>query len=587
MATRPPRVETLNYRPGGFHPVHLDDIFKKGRYIVIHKLGHGGFATVWLGRDTVRKRYVALKILAARLSRDCPEVEILRRLKKSEDHKGKPYVMSLLDHFWIDGPNGRHLCVVSEVGGPSIKQFNDCPGFTSGTRRLKGNVARKVALQATEGLAYIHSTGIVHGGTSCGQMRGPRADEYSDFTAANILLQLANIDEWSVEQIHERLGEPQTHLLHRAPGLADEYTGPKYTVTAISMKLVDPRWLSDQIMIIDFGIAFMEEQSSADIGTPKNYCAPEFNFSGPRSISSDIWALGCTIFEIRTGSCLFRYRGAPTRDQILIASVKIIGKLPVTWWDRWEEGRTWYEAEIKSGGQLVDIVAGTLFQEIMKIGLHDGDSGPAHPTHKDLGFGQDNAVEAENLKRRHSSLEKRLDNTARLIALVEELTTSEAEGVVEHLNSRSSHSPHHEKTNSGTGSGTGSSGKNKSGEASGSSQPKSGSGNASGSSNARSGEKSVSSEGISTGPDRNSNATIGSTLGVIAEKDKHQTSQDDEPKSFNGEFLELPGTTITVAEALKLEDLLRKALQFRPEDRQSAAELAKHDWFGENYSGRV
>jgi len=63
------QVETLNYNVGGFHPVHLGDTFKKERYSVIHKLGHGGFATVWLARDQVRGRYVALKILAARLSR--------------------------------------------------------------------------------------------------------------------------------------------------------------------------------------------------------------------------------------------------------------------------------------------------------------------------------------------------------------------------------------------------------------------------------------------------------------------------------------------------------------------------------------
>ena len=149
--------------------MHLDDTFKKDRYTVIHKLGHGGFATVWLARDAHRLRYVALKILAARLSRDCPEVEILRRLRESKEinqdgEGGKRYVMSMLDHFWIVGPNGNHLCVVSEVGGPSIKMFNECPGLANGSRRLRGQVARKVALQATEGLAYIHSTGTVHGG---------------------------------------------------------------------------------------------------------------------------------------------------------------------------------------------------------------------------------------------------------------------------------------------------------------------------------------------------------------------------------------------------------------------------------------
>lgn len=164
MTARISKVETFNYGPGGFHPVHINDEFKKGRYKVINKLGHGGFATVWLARDDVRKRYVALKILAERLSKGCPEVEMLRQLRNSENHDGKNFVMSMLDHFFIDGPNGNHLCVVSGVGGPSIKQFNECPGFKSGTRRLKGEVARRVALQATQGLAFIHTAGIVHGG---------------------------------------------------------------------------------------------------------------------------------------------------------------------------------------------------------------------------------------------------------------------------------------------------------------------------------------------------------------------------------------------------------------------------------------
>ncbi len=43
------------YRFGGYHPVSLGDTFAAGRYEVVHKLGWGGFSTVWLARNT---RYV-------------------------------------------------------------------------------------------------------------------------------------------------------------------------------------------------------------------------------------------------------------------------------------------------------------------------------------------------------------------------------------------------------------------------------------------------------------------------------------------------------------------------------------------------
>jgi serine/threonine-protein kinase SRPK3 len=45
-----PKIEHREeYRPGGFHPVHIGDRFgTAGRFRVIHKLGRGGLATVWL-----------------------------------------------------------------------------------------------------------------------------------------------------------------------------------------------------------------------------------------------------------------------------------------------------------------------------------------------------------------------------------------------------------------------------------------------------------------------------------------------------------------------------------------------------------
>lgn len=51
-----PHEPPEDYRPGGFHPVALGDTFQDGRFVIRHKLGFGGQATVWLAQDT-RQRY--------------------------------------------------------------------------------------------------------------------------------------------------------------------------------------------------------------------------------------------------------------------------------------------------------------------------------------------------------------------------------------------------------------------------------------------------------------------------------------------------------------------------------------------------
>src|ERR1700712_4991280 len=69
----------FDYERGGHHPVHLGDYFEEGRYHIIHKLGSGGFANVWLCRDMQPPvtKYVTLKILLADTSTDdCPELRI-------------------------------------------------------------------------------------------------------------------------------------------------------------------------------------------------------------------------------------------------------------------------------------------------------------------------------------------------------------------------------------------------------------------------------------------------------------------------------------------------------------------------------
>jgi serine/threonine-protein kinase SRPK3 len=39
------------YKLGGFHPLMINQLVGDGRFEIVHKLGSGGIATVWLARD--------------------------------------------------------------------------------------------------------------------------------------------------------------------------------------------------------------------------------------------------------------------------------------------------------------------------------------------------------------------------------------------------------------------------------------------------------------------------------------------------------------------------------------------------------
>ena len=153
------------YRSGGYHPIHLGDTFKGGRYHILHKLGYGGFSTVWLARDKNQDRLVSLKVLTAEASQQPTELKLLQYL--DEYAQGNPWrssIIACLDNFTFEGPNGIHLCYVLQPGGPSISAISDSPGEIAGTRRLRTPLARKLARQLVKAVSFMHDIGIIHGG---------------------------------------------------------------------------------------------------------------------------------------------------------------------------------------------------------------------------------------------------------------------------------------------------------------------------------------------------------------------------------------------------------------------------------------
>lgn len=165
----PFRLERLqDYEPGGHHPVQLGDTLgDDGRYNVVHKLGHGGFANVWLCRDVRAQplaRYVALKILMAEVSvEECSELRVMQfrvwhDAESASSSKGAEYVCLPLDKFDIDGPNGTHYCFVYPVLGPKVS-LGLCRGSED-----PDLVLRSVCLKVVEAIAFLHTHEICHGG---------------------------------------------------------------------------------------------------------------------------------------------------------------------------------------------------------------------------------------------------------------------------------------------------------------------------------------------------------------------------------------------------------------------------------------
>lgn len=151
-----------------------------------------------------------------------------------------------------------------------------------------------------------------------------------------MLLALKSMDNLTEEEVYEQFGRPNTVKLVRADDdSSSDDSAPRYVVEPAGM--LDTKYLKHEVLLVDFGEAFLSEQppKHEDIGIPCMYRAPETMFESKLSLSSEIWSLGCILFEIRAGNPLFAsIMGG--QDEIILQMVQMKGKLPDQWWQRWD-----------------------------------------------------------------------------------------------------------------------------------------------------------------------------------------------------------------------------------------------------------
>src|SRR5262245_24486554 len=225
-----------------------------GPYEILSPLGAGGMGEVYKARDTRLDRTVAIKILPDSLSAD-------PQFRERFDREAR--VISQLDH-----PN---ICALYDVGqedGTAYLVMQYLEGETLAERLTRGPMrldeASMYAIQIADALARAHRSGIVH----------------RDLKPGNVILTKSG-----------------ARLLDFGLAKTSVVTAP----SGASLLTTTPAGLTMQGSIL---------------GTFQ-YMAPEQIEGGDSDTRSDIWAFGCVLYEMITGSRAFSGKS----HAILIANI--------------------------------------------------------------------------------------------------------------------------------------------------------------------------------------------------------------------------------------------------------------------------
>ena len=221
------------------------ELGRLAHYRVLEVIGVGGMGVVFRAEDTTLRRDVALKVMRPRSGRDAAgRAWFLREAR----------AMAGLRHD--------HVVVVHQVGEETGQDGRPVPflamelltgegldGWLQRVGRTPPEWVARIGRQAAAGLAAAHAAGLVH----------------RDVKPANLWLEAP--PGWS----------------HDAPE-----TCPPLPVVA-------------RVKVLDFGLAVPRAEGAGEIIGTLAYMAPEQLAGAPADARSDLFGLGCVLYELCTG----------------------------------------------------------------------------------------------------------------------------------------------------------------------------------------------------------------------------------------------------------------------------------------------
>ena len=244
-----------------YYPYEIGEIIDN-QYKVIEHISDGTFGRVLKIKDIINNDYYAIKILLEKeeiLKWWKYEKKMIEKISDDESNNNNHCVKIIKDLYFIK--NGiKYYAYIFEFLGLNIFNYikqNSFMGF---------NIVQiqHIAKQLFQGINYIHNKNIIH----------------TDLKPENILFINSDYDQIS-----------------------------KFPINIINSKtnnLLYNNIKNPDIKIIDFGSSIYEEKCSYGIINTRQYRAPEVILQCCSiTKKTDIWSIGCILFELYTGELLF------------------------------------------------------------------------------------------------------------------------------------------------------------------------------------------------------------------------------------------------------------------------------------------
>jgi len=209
---------------------HPNNSFILGnRYQIQSTLGTGGMAVVYLARDTLLARPVAIKALREDFSSDEGFRERFRQEARAAANLSHPNIVTVHD-FGLDA--GRLFIVMEYLPGTNLKAMIQQHG--------KFSVAETIALisQAAEGVGYAHRAGLVHCDVKP-QNFLVSPDQHLKVTDFGIARALSTIHPEEKNDVV--WGSPQYFAPEQASGLAPSPASDVYSLGVIMYEMLTGR----------------------------------------------------------------------------------------------------------------------------------------------------------------------------------------------------------------------------------------------------------------------------------------------------------------------------------------------------------